>query len=188
MARIRSLIPNVSREEAVAQLSDGGVVAWARNTVSGPLRSVADFYIPFCLFRVEITNRGVTQTELFGLEVVRGTMDLFRFENVPETVVVETRNVVDSRLDEAHAAQILIEKVRRLIYVRGFFKMKDLRLEATQLPGELHVPYWIGFRGHGKSASLSVMDAVRRRREGGKVRQIVVNWLLSSGSNRISPP
>jgi hypothetical protein len=159
-----------------------------RNTFFGPLRSVAELYIPFRLFRVEIENRSVRQAEFFGLECVRGSMDLFRFDELPDTMVIETRNVVDAGIDEAQAAEIAISKVRRLLYSRGFFRMRDLHLEATALPGDVHVPYWIGFRGRGQNANFSVLDAVRRRPEGGKVRQIVMTWLLSPGSQPVSTP
>ena len=49
MARIRSLRPNVTREEAMEQFSSG-VLDFLRETAFGPLRSVAEFYIPFQLF------------------------------------------------------------------------------------------------------------------------------------------
>jgi hypothetical protein len=188
MPRIRSLRPNVNRDDAMAYFSPGGLADGLRNTFFGPLRSVADLHIPFRLFQVEITNRGVTQTEFFGLECVLGTMDLFRFEELPETLVLETRNAVEPRLDETQAAALVLSKVRRLLYSRGFFRMRGLRLESTALPGDVYVPYWIGFRGRGLSANFSVIDAVRRRPEGGKVRQIVLNWLLSPGSQPVSPP
>ena len=188
MPRIRSLRPNVNRDDATEYFSSGALPNLLRNTFFGPLRSVAELYIPFRLFRVEIENRSVTQTEFFGVECVTGSMDLFRFDELPETMVVETRNVVDPGLDEAQAAEVAISRVRRLLYSRGFFRMRDLHLAATALPGDVHIPYWVGFRGRGQNANFSVLDAVRRRPEGGKMRQIVVNWLLSPGSQPSSAP
>ena len=67
MARIRSLRPNVSREEATDYFSSG-LADILRTTVSGPLKSVADFYIPFRLFQVEILNGGKRDQRVFGLE------------------------------------------------------------------------------------------------------------------------
>ena len=115
-------------------------------------------------------------------------MDLFRFDELPDTIVLETRNAVEPGIDEAEAADLVVSKVRRLLYSRGFFRMRDLRLESTALPGDVYVPYWIGFRGRGRNANFSVLDAVRRRPEGAKVRQIVLNWLLTPGSQPVSPP
>jgi hypothetical protein len=57
MARIRSLRPNVTREDATDYFSSG-LADILRTTASGPLKSVADFYIPFQLFQVEIVNGG----------------------------------------------------------------------------------------------------------------------------------
>ena len=188
MPRIRSLRPNVNRDEAQEYFSPGGVADGLRNTFFGPLRSVAELYIPFRLFRVEIENRSARQTEFFGVECVTGSMDLFRFDELPETMVVETRNVVDPGLDEAQAAEVAISRVRRMLYSRGFFRMRGLQLAATALPGDVYVPYWVGFRGRGQNASFSVLDAVRRRPEGGKMRQIVMNWLVSPGSQPNSAP
>jgi hypothetical protein len=45
------------------------------------------------------------------------------------------------------------------------------------LPDELHIPYWIGFRGSDDRVRISVIDAVRRRPEGAKVRRLVEEWL-----------
>ena len=53
MARIRSLRANVSREEAMQQFSSG-MLDFLRETAFGPLRSVADFYIPFRLFQIDV--------------------------------------------------------------------------------------------------------------------------------------
>jgi hypothetical protein len=55
--------------------------------------------------------------------------------------------------------------------------MRDLQLSATTLSDELHIPYWIGFRGSDDRVRLSVIDAVRRRPEGAKVRRLVEAWL-----------
>ena len=58
MARIRSLKPNVTRDEAIEQFSRDRVLGPLQSAAFGPLRSVAEFYIPFHLFQVEVLNRG----------------------------------------------------------------------------------------------------------------------------------
>ncbi len=75
MPRIRSLRPNVSRDAAVEEFSRGAFNSM-RALVFGPLRSVADFYIPFQLFQVEISNRGKIDQRVFGLDAVSGSLDL----------------------------------------------------------------------------------------------------------------
>src|SRR5205823_1644648 len=76
--------------------------------------------------------------------------------------------------------EILLGKVRRLIFSTGFFRVRDLRLSAELIPGEIYVPYWVGFCGRGMLARFSVLDAVRRKPEGAKVRHMLQNWLTSA--------
>src|SRR5207253_6068746 len=57
---------------------------------------------------------------------------------------------------------------RSMIFQKGFFRIRDLRICAEPVPLDLHVPYWIGFYDAGKSVRLRVLDAVRRRFEGAK--------------------
>lgn len=181
MARIRSLKPNVSREEAMRQFSSG-MTAWLRETVLGPLRSVADFYIPFRLFQIEIVNSGKRDQRVFGLDAVNGSLDLYHFDQLPgerEVVYLETRNCSQLLLDDAEAEKIMITKLQRLLFSTGFFRMRDLRITAEPVAGEIYIPYWVGFRGRGVRPSFAVIDAVRRKPEGAKVKQLLQAWLTS---------
>lgn len=178
---MRSLRPNVTREEAIEHFSRGAMSA-VRETMFGPLCSVAPCYVPFQLFRVEIRNAGRSEEHIFGLDAVLGSLDLYRFEQLPgesEVVSVESRNHVPPALDEENGKDLVLAKVRRFLFSTGFFRIRDLHLSAEPLPGELYVPYWVGFRGRGTTARLCVMDAVRRRMEGAKVKQLLRNWLTS---------
>ena len=180
MTRIRTLKPNVTREQAVEQFSASGVSKLFRNGLFGPLRSVAEFYVPFRLFRARIVNGGATDEKLVALDAVSGTLDLFKFNHVPdesETMHIETRNCASPGLENERATELLVAKLRRVLYSRGFFRMRDLSITATPLEVELFVPYWLGFRGSGNDARVSVIDAVRRRPEGAKLRRLVENWI-----------
>jgi hypothetical protein len=180
MARIYSLKPNVAREEAIGHFSPGGPWELLRAVASGPLRSLADFYIPFQLFQVEILNGGKREQRIFGLDAVNGNLDLYHFEQPPgpdDLVCVETRNCPPALLDGARARDLIIAKVQRLLFSSGFFRLRDLHISAEPLRREIYVPYWVGFRGRQNAARLVVMDAVRRRMEGAKVRQILESWL-----------
>jgi hypothetical protein len=181
MARIRTLRPNVTREEATEYFSSGlGDIL--RTTVSGPLKSVADFFIPFRLFQVEIVNSGKREQRIFGLDAVNGSLDLYGFDQLPderEVVYLETRNHSEPLLDEAEAGKIAVTKVQRLLFSRGFFRVRSLAIKAEPVAGEIYVPYWVGFRGRGAQARFVVMDAVRRKMEGGKVRHLLQAWLTS---------
>src|SRR5712691_13025810 len=113
MARIRSLKPNVTRDEAMQQFSPGGAVDFARSLLFGPVRSVADVYIPFRLFQVEIVNGGKREQQFLGLEAIAGILDLYHFEQVPsasDVIVMDSRNCPPARLDHMRASELLIEK------------------------------------------------------------------------------
>jgi len=183
MPSIRTLKPNVTREQAIRQFSARGPAALFRNLNLGRLRSVAELYIPFRLFRAEIVNRGVAETRLVALDAFSGTLDLYQFERLPddsETLRIETRNRPPAQLTDDAASELVIAKLRRVLYTRGFFRMRDLRISAEPLPDELHVPYWLGFRGSDGHARVSVIDAVRRSVEGAKVRRLVEEWLSTT--------
>src|SRR6266576_1755460 len=129
MTRIRSLKPNVTRDEAIRQFSPRGPSALFRNAAFGRLRSVAEFYIPFHLFRVQIVNRGIPEERLVALDAVNGTLDLYQFNDLPaeaETVPVETRNCPAAELPDALAIEFVVAKLRRMLYSRGFFRMRNL--------------------------------------------------------------
>ncbi|HEY1465138.1 MAG TPA: hypothetical protein VGF44_17110 [Terriglobales bacterium] len=182
MPRIRILKPNVTQEEATALLSPRGLSASWRNFVFGPLRSVAKFYIPFRIFQVEILNRGITTLHIFGLDAVTGALDLYTWEALPdesETSLLDTRNRLPVTLPEEDTQRRVTDKVRRLIFSQGFFRISNFRITAEAVPGEIYIPYWAAFRGHGLRANLSVLDAVRRRMEGSRVREMLRNWLTS---------
>jgi hypothetical protein len=181
MARIRSLKANVTREEATEQFSSG-MLDFLRETTFGPLRSVADFYIPFRLFQIEILNGGKRDLRVFGLDAVNGSLDLYHFEQLPgerEVTYLETRNCSEALLGEAESNTIVIAKVQRLLFSTGFFRIRNLQITAEPVAGEICVPYWVGFRGRGVRARMAVIDAVRRRPEGAKVRHLLRAWLTS---------
>jgi hypothetical protein len=82
-------------------------------------------------------------------------------------------------LGEAEASKIVIAKVQRLLFSTGFFRVRNLQITAEPVAGEIHVPYWVGFRRRGIRARLAVIDAVRRKPEGAKVRHLLRTWLTS---------
>lgn len=187
MTRIRTLKPNVNREQAVEQFSGSGISKLFRNGFFGPLHSVAEFYVPFRLFRARIVNGGATDENLVALDAVTGTLDLFKFDHVPdesETVHIETRNCATPELENERATELLVAKLRRVLYSRGFFRVRGLSITATPLEDEVFVPYWLSFRGSGNNARVSVIDAVRRRPEGAKLRRLIEHWIASQPSSQ----
>jgi hypothetical protein len=126
---------------------------------------------------------------VFALDSVRGVLDLYQLPALSDGdqfLTLETRNVLPAALDEGQAQRQLIEKVRRMIFTRGFFRVRNLKIEAVPVSGEICVPYWVGFRGSSDSVNLAVLDAVRRRPEGAKVRRLVEDWLRSEPRQSVS--
>jgi hypothetical protein len=150
--------------------------------LSGPLRSVADFYIPFRIFAVEINNAGKKDRRLFGLDAVSGSLDPYYFDHLPASEEIrefETRNRLTANLAPVQAQQIAITKIQRLLFTRGFFRIRNLAISINPNPQEIHIPYWVGFRGRDRSASFEVIDAVRRQPEGARVRRMLQDWLTT---------
>ena len=147
---------------------------------------MAELYIPYRLFQVKIKNGGREESRIYALDAVEGTLDLFEFPQFPaehELVTLKTRNLLPCRMAAEQMKEKLIDKVRRLLFSRGFVRLRDLQMEATAIAGDLYLPYWVCFRGSERAAKLEIMDAMRRRSEGGKVRGLVRDWLQSSPEN-----
>ena len=171
---IRCLRANVTQEEALAALERRG------GLLRGQLRQMAAAYLPFRLYHVEVVNRDASKVALYAADAVSGLLDLYEFDAAPddaELVTVTTRNAPATRL-EVHIAQERLEsKVRRAIFQTGFFGVRGLQIRTRPLDVEFHVPYWLGFFGHGERATLQAMDAVRRTFEGAKARAVFSDWL-----------
>jgi hypothetical protein len=190
MTRIHSLRPNATREEAVRQFS-AGVSGYIRKLSSGPLRAVADFYIPFRIFEMEIANRGSKECRILGVDAVTGSLDPYYFDHSPDAdqiVEVQTRNRLEPTLNPGQAEKIAVTKVQRLLFTKGFFRLRSLNISVRPVSSEIHVPYWAGFRGRSSSASLEVIDAVRRQPEGARVRRMLEGWLTANSSFNPSVP
>ena len=179
---IRSLRANVTREEAIRMFRAPGPSRFYWKWRSGRLERIADAYVPFHLYRVRYDAAGRARTHLFGMDAVEGALDLFEFPEPPgeaETVVITTRNRPASLLSKQRGDELLREKVLRLIFQRGFFKVGHPRLEFEKLPGEIYVPYWLGFYGTAESLRCRAIDAVRRQIEGARASALFEQWLAA---------
>jgi hypothetical protein len=175
---ILSLPPNVTPEQALARLRGGAL----GRLLGRPLRSVAQVYVPFQLYRVEVHDRARPWTSYFAADAVTGSLDPYQFERPPlerDLLRVETRNHPDPALPESEVARRLRDKLRRIVFQTGFFRVRGLRIEVERIPPDLHVPYWLGFYGEGEAARLRVLDGVRRRLEGAKARTLFEDWLAA---------
>ena len=181
-AVIRTLKPNVSQEEALRTFSGTGFSAWYWRMRSGPLQKIAEAYVPFWLYRIRYELGGAAQTRLFALDAVDGSLDLFEFPRVPgeqELQSIDGHNHLTAALTEQRAVELLREKVLRVIFQQGFFKIREPRLAITREPCDMYLPYWLGFYGDGNAVRCRVMDAVRRRIEGAKASAFFEQWLAA---------
>ena len=179
---IRSLRPNVTREQAIQAFTATGVASVYWKLRIGTLQRIADAYIPFRIYKVHYSAGGGRHMHHFALDAVDGSLDLFEFAKPPgeaETIAVATRNHPPALLTEVLSENLLRDKVLRLIFQRGFFKVSDVQLETEQLPGEIHLPYWLGFYGTSEDLRCRVMDAVRRRIEGARASALFEHWLAA---------
>jgi hypothetical protein len=176
---IHALKPNVTQEEAVRAFSGAGVSAFYWRMRSGPLRRIAGAYVPYSLFRVKYAG---APARLFAIDAVDGSLDLFEFPRIPDgqdLLALDGRNRLQATLTEEHASELLRDKVLRVIFQQGFFKLRDATLEITPVPCELHMPYWLGFHERDGAVRCRVMDAVRRRMEGAKACAFFEHWLAA---------
>jgi hypothetical protein len=179
---IQTLRPAVSREEALAKLRPAGLPGLLRSALRGPLRRIADAYVPYRLYRVEAEGVPRFGTQYMALDAVQGTLDPYRFEGVPvgpSLVSLETRNRLPRTLEDDRTRELLIASVRRWVYQRGFFRLRRLEIRLELVPLDLHIPYWLAFYGTGERAHIAVLDAVRRQMEGARTRDIFRRWLLT---------
>jgi hypothetical protein len=149
---------------------------------TGPLQRIAEAYVPFRLYRVRYAMNREKVQRIFAMDGVDGSLDLFEFQMVPEEsqfVGVESRNCLPGLLSEERARQILRDKVLRIVFQQGFFKLRDASLEIEELSANIYLPYWLGFYGENNSLRCRVMDAVRRRVEGAKASALFEQWLAA---------
>jgi hypothetical protein len=179
---IRTLKPNVTQEEALRFFRAGVFSATYWRIRSGPLQRIADAYVPFWVYKVRYEIGRARKARFFALDAVHGALDLFEFPRVPaenELVTIETRNLLLPSLQPEAAEELLRIKVLRVLFQQGFFKLRALKVEIERIPLELHLPYWLAFYGSNGTAKCRVMDAVRRRIEGGKATSFFEEWLAA---------
>jgi hypothetical protein len=179
---IVALRANVSQQEALAAFDDASLSGLYWRAARGPLQKVALTYLPFFLYHVSYEVGATRHSRWLALDRVQGALDLFEFPSEPtgeHLIQVGSRNHVLPSLDETAAVIILREKLLRIIFQRGFFRVRDLRLQIHRSALEFSMPYWLGLYGPDGGLRCRVMDAVRRRMEGEKATELFENWLAA---------
>lgn len=178
---IRTLKPNVSQGEALRKFSSVGLGTLYHRVRVGPLRRLAEVYVPFFLYRVQYQLGRAPRTRFFAIDAVEGSLDLFEFPGVPDDsqmLAVTTRNNLQPALTKERAEELLGDKVLRIIFQQGFFKLRESNLVCIRESISLHLPYWLAFYGD-VNPRCRVMDAVRRRIEGAKASAFFEAWLAA---------
>jgi hypothetical protein len=150
--------------------------------IRGPLQRLAAAYVPFRLFRVQYNLGATKNTRWFAVE---GALDLFEFASEPENdrlTALHARNYVGPQLSDERTESILEEKVLRVIFQQGFFRVRETHLKLEASPLDIYMPYWLAFYGSENSLRCRVLDATRRRIEGPKAAQLFENWLRAPAS------
>ena len=161
--------------------SAAGPVALLRNLRLGPLQRIAEVYVPYQLYRVNYNLGREHQSRLFAIDAIQGSLDLFEFAALPtqdELARIETRNALATNLSDDLAQELLREKVLRVIFQQGFFKLRDAHLTIEHIPLNLHLAYWLAFYGRD-TVRCRVLDATRNRIEGAKATALFETWLAS---------
>ncbi len=176
--KLECLDYKIERDEAVKLFQSR-----MRQVKLGKLLFDTGFFIPYYLFRVEVRNGDKLSSQLLAIDAVTGALDLYSFEQVPTAFVeLETTQYGEPLLTEKAAFTFLEEKVRRMVYLRGFFKIRNLSITGT-LIRLIYLPYWVGMYAHKDQVVLEVLDAVRGRFEGAKVRDLVQAWFAREAEN-----
>lgn len=178
---IKSLKSRVNREQALHLLSSSGMSGVLRRWLTGDLVLLADIYIPYRLYKVACEDPKSQSAHFYAIDALSGLLDPYQFSEVPmqsEFVGIETQNLMPPSLDEGRTRELAIEKVRRVIFSRGFFRLAHSRITAELIQPELYIPYWAGFYGSKQDLGIMVLDAVRRTIEGRKVSHAIKAWLL----------
>lgn len=169
---ITAVKPEITREQAVAKFRGG--LSRLRH---GRLRIAVDFYIPYHFF--QITWDHGRRATILAADAVTGKFDPIAFNQLPEEVVsVETVLFAAECVKEDLAFQLVRERMMRLLFMKGFFKLPRVNPEI-ELAASLHLPYWVGVYDRQGRAHLEIINALQGGFEGAKLREIVAAWFQS---------
>lgn len=117
------------------------------------------------------------------MDTVNGWLDLFEFPRPPsgeQCISIVTRNSRPPALADTRCSELLREKLLRLVFQEGFFKMREPELSIRPEGALFHIPYWLGlYGGEERPVRCRVIDAVRRRMEGAKAIAFFEQWLAA---------
>lgn len=170
----------------MARLRGHGPAAWYRGWRHGPLCETFALQVPYRLFEVRVWNAGRLRREWLAVDAASGSLDLYRFGGPPagDDLRRDRRlGAVPEALSPERLGAVLEERVRRQVYAAGFFQLRGLRIEVCDAGRALYLPYWVGLHRKRGLVHLEVLDALRRSREGARLRHL----LAGQASNPSTP-
>jgi len=186
---ICTISQRVNRAQALRRLDSAEGLGTLRRWLDGSLRGIAEIYIPYRLYKVTVEDRGVRRAWYYAIDAASGALDPYEFVKPPEPheCEVEARNCYPVRLAENETRNLAIQKLRRLLFSRGFFRLAYPQLAAELIDAEFYMPYWVAFYGDEQSVKLKVLNAVRETMEGSKIRHLLKAWLLEKSADAFAP-
>jgi hypothetical protein len=178
---IRALPLRMDEEAARKQFMGTAPVALLRNLTARRLSRLALVMLPFWTYGVQVESLTFRERYWLSLDALKATLDPYRIEAGMEsgTGITQSSNCVPAALSQTEMHERVVESARRAIYLKGFGRIRELKINATRLAEEdFHVPFWLGFYGED-DLTFAVLNANTGRREGGKVAELFREWLVS---------
>lgn len=180
VASVRALATKLDQASALAAFNGNGLLASLRPE---KLSRVALVLVPFWTFEVAVETVSFRDRYCVSFDAIAGSLDPYRTkadEQLP-LAAEDARNRPEARLSEAAVRERCIEFARREVYLKGFGRIRDLKINADRVPAaDFHVPYWLGFYEAGQGAvALKVINAHSGKREGKKAVEMFHQWLTS---------
>lgn len=178
MASVRALATTLDEAGAVARFKGDG---WLARLRGQQLSRAALVLVPYWTFEVTIETVSFRDRYRVAFDSLDGMLDPYRTkpDEVLPVAALEAANRPEPILSEAAVRDRVIEFARRGVYLKGFGRIRDLKIDTARVPSaDFHVPYWLGFYETGSgSLDLKVINAHSGKREGKKAVELFHHWL-----------
>jgi hypothetical protein len=144
----------------------------------GRLQMALEFHIPYQFFRAVFSAGKDSQPLIMALDAVTGKLDPYNFDEMPAEeflVQVDTPNFIEPRIDKQGALKHFEQMLFRSRLLKGAFKISNVKINAEYVT-TYYIPYWVGVYERRDQARIEVIDALRGRMEGRKIRDMVTEW------------
>lgn len=177
MSSVPALATRLDESGALALFRDG----WLARLRGQQLSRAALVLVPFWTFEVMIETVSFRDRYRVAFDSLDGVLDPYRTtaDEVLPLAAFEAANRPEPILSEAAVRERVIEFARREVYLKGFGRIRDLKINAARVSSaDFHVPYWLGFYETGSgSLELKVINAHSGKREGKKAIELFHLWL-----------